>query len=165
MNASIIQTTVAARILAAAPAIAESVVEQLKAREVDRRAKALLEAVDAHGKLSGELNKARQPDVRPSTFGLDGKPVGEAGWSKPRLAEIKKLTEKLGKVDKAIEKATRDRVAAIPAVGVQGQEGYVAAVAGVEPDYSDLFNLKSIIDAADKAATADTSGGEAADQT
>lgn len=131
---------VGAAIVTAAPRALESVVKTLVDREIEKRSTALLGAVELASSTRTTLNKAKEPDVRPTLFTADGKPIGEPGWSKQRLAEIKKLTEKLAKIDKAIDAATREE----------------------NPDFSLLNNLKSEIEKAEKAAAANSSETETA---
>lgn len=167
MTTQTISQKVAEGIVAAAPQVLDSVVKTMVEKETDRRAAALLGAVELGQTTQRELSKAIQPDVRPTTFDSTGKPLGEVGFTKSRLAEQKKLTERLAKVNKAIEKATRDRASAIEAkdaVGTEGQDGYVPAVkavAAIEPDYADLFNLKNLVEQAEKeAAKPETTAAE-----
>jgi len=164
MNAQSISLKVAETLLTAAPGIADTVIAQLAQKETEKRATALLGAVELAITTQKELDKALKPDVFPQSFDAEGKAIGQPSWSKAQLAAQKKAREKLAKIDKAIEKATRARVSAIVAVaaqGVEGEAGYVPAVkavAAVEPDFGDLFNLKSLIEAAEKEAAKD--GGE-----
>ncbi len=102
-------------------------------KEIDKRATALVGGINLANETRSALKKAQQPDDQPKTFGLDGKPIGQAGYTKGRLADIKKLTEKLAKIDKAIDAATSDK-----------------------QDYSLLNNLKADIDKAD-TSSAETS--------
>ncbi len=165
MNAQSISLRVAQTLLNASAGITDTVVNKLAQREVERRADALLGAVELAGTTANELTKALKPDIHPTTFDAAGKAIGTPGYSKGQLATQKKLKERAAKIDKAIEKATRERVAAtadVAAVGVEGEDGYVPAVKGtpaVEPDFGDLYNLKSLIDQAEKES-AKTDGAE-----
>lgn len=123
---------IAALITDTAPArVLDSVIKTLADKEIEKRAAALLGGLQLANETRGALKKVEEPDQRPSTFDRAGRPIGEAGWSKPRLAEIKKLTEKLTKIDKAIDAATRE----------------------ANPDFGPLYNLKGEIEKAEKAAT------------
>ncbi len=104
-------------------------------KEVDKRATALIGGINLANETRGALSKAKQPDVRPTTFDAAGAPMGSPGFTKPALTKIKQLTEKLAKIDKAIEAATRD----------------------ANPDFSLLYNLKGEIEKADKEAATEPS--------
>lgn len=127
-------------------------------KEIDKRAVALQGGYELAVQTASALKKAMEPDIRPTMFDLKGKPVGESGWSKAQLKAQKTLTEKLAKIDKAIDAATRDRVPEVadqPAVGVEGGDGYAPAIKGkpaIEPDFSLLYNLKAEIEKAEKQA-------------
>lgn len=99
-------------------------------KEVDKRATALIGGINLANETRGALSKAKQPDVRPTTFDAAGQPIGQVGFTKPALAKIKQLTEKLAKIDKAIEAATRE----------------------ANPDFGPLHNLKADIDKADSSS-------------
>lgn len=122
-----INDKVAAVISGSNPKVIDTVVNQLADRETTKRATALLDGVEAANRTRNELNKIGRGDVKPS-FDANGKPVGEATYSEARLKEIKKTKEKLGKIESAIEKATFEK-----------------------PDWNPLFNLKSLLEQADKA--------------
>ncbi len=114
-----------------APArVLESVIKTLADKEIDKRATALLGGLNLANETRSALKKAQEPDVRPTAFTLAGAPIGEVGYSKAKLGEQKKLTEKLAKIDKAIEAATRD----------------------ANPDFGPLYNLKGEIEKAEKQA-------------
>lgn len=119
---------IAAAIAGSGPAVREQVVSSLRSKEVDRRATAVLGGIDLFNQLTGQLKKLDRPDVKP-LLGRDGKAIGEGSFTEARLKEIKTLTEKVGKVTKALDAALRDE----------------------NPDYSPLFNLKGEIDKAGAA--------------
>lgn len=134
MNTQTISEQVAESIASAAPNVLPSVVKILADRETDRRAKALLAGIEAAFATKKELTKLERPDIKPN-LDKDFKPIGEGWFSEARAKEIKKVRERLAKIEKAIEKAT-------PADGAK-------------PDYNELFNLKSLIEQADKESPAE----------
>lgn len=133
MNTTTISQQVAEGIVQAAPSILPNVISTLISQETDRRAKALLSGIELALSIKKDLAKIERPDVAPN-YGADGKPLGEGAYTKARVGEIKKLRERLAKVEKAIEKAT--------------PEG------DTKPDYADLFNLKGLIEQAEKESGA-----------
>lgn len=128
MNSSAIQTQLAAAIAEAAPSVVPAVIKTLVTKEVDRRAALLLSAIDLATSLKRDFTKINRGDITPA-LNAAGQPVGEALFTKGRLAEIKKLNEKIAKVETAIEAATSDT-----------------------PNYDKLAGLKGEMDKADKAA-------------
>jgi hypothetical protein len=134
LTSSDLNARVAEAIVGAAPRVLTSVVAVLVDKEINRRAEALLGGIELASQTKSALRKAQEPDVRPSMFTADGKPIGDVGYTKPRLAEIKKLNEKLAKVEKAIDAATRDE----------------------NPEFNLLYNLKSDIEKAEKAAATES---------
>lgn len=139
LSSADILSRVSTAIVAAAPRALNSVIDALVSKEIEKRSTAILGGVELASSVRRDLNKAREPDIRPTTFTVDGKPIGEPGWSKPRLAEIKKLTEKLAKIEKVIDGATRDE----------------------NPDFGPLYNLKSEIEKAEKASVSSADSAEA----
>jgi hypothetical protein len=128
-----LNTRIAETIATTAPTrVLDNVVSVLVDKEVEKRATALLGGLELANSTRGALKKAQEPDVRPTAFKSDGSPIGEVGFTKPRLVEQKKLTEKLAKIEKAIEAATRED----------------------EPNFGLLYNLKNDIDKAEKEAAA-----------
>lgn len=120
-----INVAVAEKLSAAGSIVLNSVIDRIAEVEIKRRADALLKAVEAAERLQRDLNKVNRPDQ--VVYSTDRKPVSE-GYSKARLDEIEKLTQKLAKIDKAVAKATADK-----------------------PDYTDLLNLKTDDNSAAKA--------------
>lgn len=127
LTSSDLHTKVSESIAASAPRVIDFVVKTLADKEVDRRASLLLGAIDLATAIKRDLNKIDRPDIV-APRGRDNKPIGEDGYSVNRLKEIKKLTEKLAKVEKAIDFATRE----------------------TDADWSLLSNLKSEMEKADK---------------
>lgn len=134
LSSADILTRVSTAIVTAAPRVLLSVVDTLVAKEIEKRAAALLGSIELASITRSALRKAQEPDVRPSMFDAEGKAIGPVGWTKPRLAEIKKLTEKLTKIEKVIDLATRDE----------------------SPEFGGLYNLKVDIEKAEKAASAES---------
>lgn len=96
-----ISMKVAERISTAGTTILTKVVDSLANVEIEKRADALLKAVNLAVATQRELNKAK-PDV--VSYNDDGS-VKDASWTKPKLEEKKKLVEKLAKIEAAVAKA------------------------------------------------------------
>lgn len=129
LTSSDLNTRVADLIAAEAPALVlTSVLTTLRTKEVDKRAAALLGGLELANSTRGALSKAKEPDVRPTMFTAGGQPIGESGFSRPRLKEQENLTKKLAKIEKAITAATPTEES------------------GLKPDFSLLYNLKSDIE-------------------
>lgn len=92
---------VAANIADAGPAILGKVIDKLASAEIEKRADALLNAVNAAIATKRELYKVK-PDI--VAYSGDGK-VATENWSKAKLDEKKKLEEKLAKIEAAVDKA------------------------------------------------------------
>lgn len=92
---------VAANIADAGPAILGKVIDKLASAEIEKRADALLNAVNAAIATKRELYKVK-PDL--VAYNADGK-VASENWTKPKLEEKKKLEEKLAKIEAAVDKA------------------------------------------------------------
>jgi hypothetical protein len=92
---------VAETIAAAGPAILSKVVEKLATVEIEKRADALLNAVNSAVSTQRELFKVK-PDV--VAYNEKGEEV-TANYTKPKLEEKKKLEEKLAKIEAAVTKA------------------------------------------------------------
>lgn len=122
-----LNTKIAETIAGSSEVVLNKVIKTLADKEIDKRATSLLAGLEAANAARSELRKLDRPDVKPN-LGRDGKPVGEGTYTEARIKEIKKVTEKLAKIERAIDKATD------------------------KSDYADLFNLKSLIEQGDKAA-------------
>lgn len=70
--------------------------------EVEKRATALDKALSVRSQVASELKKQDRPDVK--TYNGDGTVASET-YSEERFKEVKKLKEKLGKIDKTINLA------------------------------------------------------------
>lgn len=92
---------VAEIITASAPTILNKVIEDLVKVEVEKRAIALLNAINSAVATQRELFKAK-PDQQ--SYDGDGKVIAET-FSKAKYDEKKKSEEKLAKIEAAIEKA------------------------------------------------------------
>jgi hypothetical protein len=92
---------VAEQIANAGPAILDKVINNLASLEIEKRANALLNGVNLAVATKRELQKIK-PDV--VAYDASGAEVS-ANWSKSKLEEKKKLEEKLGKIEKAVELA------------------------------------------------------------
>lgn len=95
---------VAAQISSAGPTILGKVIEKLAQVEIEKRAEALLNAVNSAVATQRELYK-----VKPDIVALDGngKEV-TSNWSKAKYDEKKKLEEKLAKIEAAVTKAVKE---------------------------------------------------------
>lgn len=84
--------------------VRELTVNRLADEEIDKRVKLLMSALSQRADLSKELDK-----IRPDNLNFDetGKKVAEY-YSKEKSDARKKATEKLTKMDKAINKACND---------------------------------------------------------
>lgn len=96
---------VSEKLATAGGSIRESVISRLAQIDIDKRANALFAGIETAVKLNGELNKIDRPDV-PANLNAAGQPVGEGLYTKARLEAIKKLKEKIAKVEAAIAAAT-----------------------------------------------------------
>lgn len=94
--------------------VLQSVIDRLATLEIERRADALLKAINLAFSIKKDLYKVK-PDI--VAYTLEGTIASEQ-WSKAKLEERKKLTEKLEKVERIIAKAVD------------------------KGDYSDIFNLE-----------------------
>ncbi len=92
---------VAASITDAGPAILSKVIDKLASLEIEKRADALLNGVNAAISAKRELQKIK-PDQQ--SFDASGKVVTET-YSKAKVEERKKAEEKLAKIEAAVEKA------------------------------------------------------------
>jgi len=81
--------------------IIDSVVKELVNTEIERRADALLKAINLATTTRRELYKIK-PDI--VSYNAD-RSINSEAWSKAKLDERQKLTEKLDKIDKVISKA------------------------------------------------------------
>lgn len=92
---------VAEQIASAGPAILGKVIDKLATVEIEKRADALLNAVNAAVATKRELQKVKPDNV---TYDGEGKVASET-YSKAKIDEKKKLQEKLAKIEAAVEKA------------------------------------------------------------
>lgn len=92
---------VADQIANAGPVILEKVINNLANLEIEKRATALLNAVNLAVATKRELQKIKPDIVAYNDKGEEA----SANWSKPKLEEKKKLEEKLAKIEKAVDLA------------------------------------------------------------
>lgn len=118
MNPKDINIKVTETLALAGNRVLETAIDRLVTAEIEKRSSALHDAIKLAETAQRELYKINKPDQ--VVYGLDNKPISE-GYSKVRLEEIKKATEKLAKIEKAVEAATAEK-----------------------PDYSKLYELKSV---------------------
>ena len=80
----------------------EQVVEHFAQIEADRRAKAIITALDKLNDLEDQLKR-----VKPAPIGFDesGSPIGTPVFSKDQTEQRKKLSEQIEKLTKALDKA------------------------------------------------------------
>ncbi len=108
-----ITTKVAEKLAAISPAVSEKVIDHLVTKELNRRSEAVIGALADLDKMSNELKKLK-PDV--VAYAEDGS-VASSNWSKPKLDEKNKATQKIAKLTAAVDKALNSN------------------------DYGDLFNI------------------------
>lgn len=96
-----INQEVAKRIASSGADITERVIAHLAEEEIKRRADKVVQTVVEINKLTKSLDKV-QPDV--VSYNEDGT-VANKAWSKNKLEEKKKLTDKIAKLQKALDKA------------------------------------------------------------
>lgn len=96
-----VQIKVAESIANITPKVEDQVVEVLVERELEKRATAIVKAMDTLSKFEGELKKIR-PDQ--TSFSETGEKISET-YSKAKLEEKNKLQQKIDKNTKAINKA------------------------------------------------------------
>ena len=96
-----IRDAVAAKIAASNDTVHDRIIDILTTKEVERRVDGILKALEERDKLDKELRKIK-PDVQ--TFNEDGS-VKDSAYSKGKLDERKKVTERLSKVETAINEA------------------------------------------------------------
>ena len=107
---------VAEQIAAISPQVEEKVVGVLVGRELDKRSEALVKGhdllVDAEKTLKGF-----QPDLR--TYDEAGQELS-AAWSKSKLGEKKKVTEKVARITNAINQALEGKMDALNKLNKSG---------------------------------------------
>lgn len=100
-----IHEAVAAKIGGSNPEVQNRVIDAIADKEIARRVDAILRGIDQVDQMTSELRKMK-PDV--VSYNDDGT-VLSSGYSKAKLDERKKLTEKRDKmqgiVDKALDRA------------------------------------------------------------
>lgn len=78
------------------------VIEHFAAAEATKQANAIIAGLD---KLTSLENERRRIKPVPAGFDLEGKPIGEAVFTKDQVEQNKKLGEQIEKLTKAITKA------------------------------------------------------------
>lgn len=96
-----VQIKVAENIANIAPKVEDQVVEVIVERELEKRATAIVKAMDILSKFEIDLKKIK-PDQ--TSFSETGEKISES-YSKAKLEEKNKLTQKIDKNTKAINKA------------------------------------------------------------
>lgn len=125
-----VQIKVAESIANIAPKVEDQVVEVIVERELEKRATAIVKAMDTLSKFETDLRKIK-PDQ--TSFSETGEKVSET-YSKAKLEEKNKLTQKIEKNTKAINKALETG------------------------DYQDVYNLNKQGGEPSKQDTADVDG-------
>ena len=99
-----IQESVAARFTKMGPELVEFAITKIVEEEVQKRGKQVTDAFIEHESLMKRYNRMNRPDV----FRKDreGKMIeGSEGYSDERLKELKQVSERMEKIDKALEDA------------------------------------------------------------
>lgn len=96
-----VQIKVAESIANIAPKVEDQVVEAIVERELEKRSTAIVKAMDTLTKFENDLKKIK-PDQ--TSFSEIGEKISES-YSKAKLEEKNKLTQKIDKNTKAINKA------------------------------------------------------------
>lgn len=84
------------------PAVEQAIIEAVVKREIEKRSTAVVTVYDKMMREEKELRKIDRADQK--TFNKDGSVASET-YSKDRLDAIKKSTDAIAKMTKAIEKA------------------------------------------------------------
>lgn len=96
------------------PAVEQQVIDTLVNVEKNRRASAIVQVLDMASRLENDLNRIRPTH---NHFDIDGKGIGEPGFTKDQFEKRKSLKEKIQKRFNAVNKALE------------------------KGDYSDVYNL------------------------
>lgn len=102
MSQKNIADAVATSLTNLAPAIREQVVSIMVTREKDKRADAIVTAMDKLNTLVNARRKVAKPDIQ--TFNAD-RTIASEVYSKERIEELKKADEAIEKGEKVINKA------------------------------------------------------------
>lgn len=96
-----IREAIGQRLAEIAPNVEDKILDTFVDREVDKRAKAVVNVIDQLVKLEQDLRKIK-PDQQ--FFDADGKETG-ASYSKTKVEEKKKLEDRIAKFTNAVNKA------------------------------------------------------------
>lgn len=101
-----LRDTIDQKIVDSGSAVLERVIDSFVETERDRRAKILVNGVNALRELEVDLNKINRGDV--VQFTADGKPV-DTLFTKDRLNQINKAKDRITKLELALTKALSDK--------------------------------------------------------
>lgn len=101
-----LRDTIDEKIAGSNPAVLERVIDSFVEAEKDRRAKILVNGVNALRELEADLNKINRGDVLHYT---DSGAVAAQHFTKDRLNAIKKAKDRLGKLEFALLKALGEK--------------------------------------------------------
>ena len=101
-----LRDTIDQKIADSSSAVFDRVIDSFVESERDRRAKILVNGVNALRELETDLNKINRGDV--VQFTADGKPI-EPVFTKDRLSQIKKAKERITKLEFALTKALSEK--------------------------------------------------------
>ena len=104
-----LRDTIDEKIAGSNPAVLERVIDSFVEAEKDRRAKLLVNGVNALRELEVDLNKINRGDVMHYT---DTGAVAAQHFTKDRLNAIKKAKDKIGKLEFALTKALSEHATA-----------------------------------------------------
>jgi hypothetical protein len=82
-----------------------AIVADISEKEFQKRVEATTKVLEEFEKIERDLRKIKPV---PTGFDLKGQPVGDPVYSREQVEEVKKATEKLDKLNKALEKALND---------------------------------------------------------
>jgi hypothetical protein len=103
-----LRDTIDEKIAGSGPAVLERVIKSFVDAEQDRRAKILVNGVNALRELESDLNKINRGDV--VHYSETGVPIGSAAFTKERVTAIKKAKDKILKLEFALTKALSEHV-------------------------------------------------------
>lgn len=101
MSVSKLKEAVAVQIAKSVPAVTDLVVNKLVNEEINKRAKAVEQAIGLHETLQKQIASIG-PDIK--TFTVEGKEAS-ANYSQKQIELLKQANEKFTKLNNAIEKA------------------------------------------------------------
>lgn len=102
MTTTTLREAVATQIAALSPTVEQAVIDALVTAETQKRADAIVKGIETLNGFQKELAKINKPDQ--VSYNADRTVSGES-YSKDRLDAIEKITKKIDKLTKALDKA------------------------------------------------------------